>query len=123
MRERELRRAGTKSVVAPASVTFLIPDAADVAPEACIHAQAPMHELGFDRVKRSSIGSGHTLFVSGDIVFCWTCGFWTSGRVRRDGLGGACRELKKSNESKLRRLRRAEHPHTQETIPQPRRLR
>ena len=81
-----------------------------------------MRQLGFRKVDRINICSGLMLYIAGDVVFCWACGYWTSGNVRKDGLGGSCKQLKKSNESTLRHLRKAEHPRTHAALPQPRRL-
>ena len=124
LRERELRkRAGRGRDSAPTQGTIAEPVVAAIFPAVGIGAQAPMCQLGFRQVDRSSIGGGHTLYIAGDVVFCWACGDWTSGNVRRDGLGKPCSTLNKSNESTLRHLQKARHPRTQQPLPQPRRLR
>ena len=123
LRERKELRTSTRRAgySAPAQDIDPIPVVAAVASLAGIGVQAPMRQP--NRVNHSSIRPGHTLYVSGEIVCCHTCGHWTTQKVRRDGLGAPCQPLKKSNESKLCRLRKAKHPRTQAPIPQPRRLR
>ena len=124
LRERSLRkRASHGSGSAPAQLITSILVAAAVVPETGIGVQAPIRRADTCRVDRSSIGHGHMLYVSGAVVFCGACGYWTSSNVRRDGLGGPCKPLKKTNEARLRRMMKAEHPLTQQPMPQPRRLR
>jgi hypothetical protein len=124
LRERGLRkRAGIGGVNAPTQVIIEVPAVAVDPPAMGLGAQAPTRQLAVRRVDRSNIGSGHILYIAGDVVFCWACGYWTSGNVRKDGLGGPCSEPKKSNESTLRHLKNATHPRTHQPLPQPRRLR
>ena len=62
------------------------------------------------RISLCNVGRDHQLFVSGDILWCLECGYWSTSRVRRDGLGGACNGLNDCNKTILSRLKSSVHP-------------
>ena len=83
LRERKELRTSTRRAgySAPAQEIAPIPVAAAVASLAGIGVQAPLRQP--NRVDHRSIGPGHTLYVSGEIVFCHTCGYWTTQSATR----------------------------------------
>ena len=81
--------------------------------------QPVLKKLRFDTGR---IGREHRVFISGDILWCKVCGCWSTGRIRRDGLGGPTCVFKQSNATTLNRLMHGRHPETQIQLPRMRPL-
>ena len=86
-----------------------------------------LNELGHATVcpcpiARDKFGRFHGLVMSGEVLWCIECESWSTTGVGRDGLGGPCTGLNKSNETTHTRLRDGVHPSSGASLPKARRV-
>ena len=65
---------------------------------------------------RDKLGLGHSLFISGTVIWCNSCGVWGTVRISSNGLGGDCKAAPRSGQkgavrrTVLKRLQGNMHP-------------